>query len=311
MLKPPQTPTLVTTVRVRSEHVNKFVDWQTKLNVCLAKFPGFISLEIFSSTDDLETIWTLVQRFSDGKNFAGWCESKEHDDLIEELKHFIGDDKEAFEEVELGVSTIKDGVTEVFITEVNPEMEDAYRHWIAKIHQVEATFPGFRGMYVQAPIKSEGRNWVTLLQFDTPENLDRWLSSDDRKKVLLESENLINAFANHRLYSPYVGWFGSAKDGQIPPAWKQTMIVLLVLFPIVMLELKYLPILTGNFNPSLATFISNAISVVLLAWPMVPIAIWFMRWWLLSKGKKKIQKDILGVFILTVLYLVEIAIFWQ
>jgi len=313
MPKSPETPTLVTTVRLGSQYVKAFIDWQAELNVCISTFPGFISIEIFSSTEDLQSAWTIVQRFSDNKNFLTWCESKEHAELLGKLKNLIGEEHPScIEEVELGISNIKGGVTEVFITEVNPEKEEAYRKWVAKIHQVEATFPGFRGMYVQAPTKVQGRNWITLLQFDTPENLDGWLSSVEREKVMRESENMITAFVNHRLFSPYVGWFGSiGKNGEAPPAWKQTMIVLLVLFPIVMLELKFLPWLTASLNSSLSTFIGNAISVTLIAWPMMPIAIWFLTWWLLSKGNKKVQTDILGAIVVLILYMIEIAIFWD
>ena len=80
-----------------------------------------------------------------------------------------------------------------------------------------------------------------------------------------------------------------------------------------MLELKYLsPWLTG-INSSLVTFIGNAISVTLIAWPMMPIAIQYLSWWLFPthQNLSKKQVTILGTGILLLLYLIEILIFWN
>ncbi len=310
MLTSPEGQTIVMTVRVRNECMTEFVDWQTKLNACISTFPGFISLEILSSIKDTQPVWMIVQRFSNAESSLGWRESKEHKQLIEELGKLLGSN--AIQEVESSISDLQNGVTEVFVTQVSPDKEEAFRQWIAKIHQAEAKFPGFRGMYVQSPTQEQGRNWLTFLHFDNAENLDRWLCSSERQKVLIESKSLISSLESHRVISPYAGWFASIeKDGQLPSVWKQTMVVLLVLFPIVMLELKFLPLLTGNFNPAVATFIGNALSVTLIAWPMMPIAIGLLNWWL-SPKKDNIQRtNIFGTCIVIGLYFLEIAIFWN
>lgn len=314
----PSTPEKATTVtakiHLRSKATDEFADWQAKLNAAIAAFPGFISLEILSPTGDSQPAWVIVQRFNNSEKLSAWRSSQERLELAKELKKFLAEDASALQEVFSDSANTHDSVTEVLMTQVSPDKEQAYREWIAKIHQVEAKFPGFRGVYVQSPSQGQGQNWITLLQFDTQENLDKWLSSSEREEVLRESKPLIASLESHRVISPYAGWFRSiAKDGEIPSVWKQTMIILLVLFPIVMLELLYLSPLLANLNLSAATFIGNAISVTLLAWPMVPIAIWFLRWWLSPRGDKhqRTQATITGTVVLIVLYLIEIAIFWN
>lgn len=300
---------LVTTkVRIRPETLADFSHWQARLNAIITEFPGFISLEILAGNDRLT--WNIVQRFNTNDNISSWRHSTQHRELFSELKNLLADDT-ALVETESKDSDLRAGVTEVFVTQVSPEKEADFRKWIAKIHQVEAQFPGFRGMYVQSPSHDQGRNWITLLQFDTPENLDRWLFSEERKKVLLESKPLISSIENHRVISPFAGWFASiAKEGLLPPVWKQTMIILLVLYPIVMLELKFLPLITGDFTPSVATFISNAISVTLIAWPMMPIALKSLGWWLTPLSKQK-YKTFYGTLVILGLYLLEIILFWK
>lgn len=314
MLKDSEKTIILTTqVRISPKAKLAFVDWQAKLNAIVSTFPGFISLEILSSPEPNSYKWVIVQRFDKMKNMVAWRESKECQTLIEELKELLRDNgSEAFQEVQSEVSNLQGGVTEIFVTKISPNKEEAYRKWVAKIHQVEAQFPGFRGVYVQAPAHNKGEDWITLLQFDTIGNLDRWLLSPERQEVLQESKSLIAAIESHRVISPYAGWFASlSTDREVPPVWKQTMIVLLVLFPIVMLEMKYLSPLTAKLNPSLATFIGNAISVSLISWPMVPIAIKFLGWWLSPPNHKRRQATLIGTLIVILLYVLEIIIFWN
>ncbi len=61
------------------------------------------------------------------------------------------------------------------------------------------------------------------------------------------------------------------------------MLVVLVLFPIVMLELRFLSPLLGGLNSSVSMFIGNVISVALIAWPFMPLVVGPMNWWLLPK----------------------------
>jgi antibiotic biosynthesis monooxygenase (ABM) superfamily enzyme len=309
-LSPSSERQVILTVRVLDGSMTEFIEWQTKFNTSISAFPGFISLEILSSAKDLESIWTMTQRFSNSGNLLKWQESKEHQSLMQELENLLGSN--AIQEIRSNIANIHQGVTEVFVTAVNPNKEQAFRQWIGKIHQVEARFPGFRGMYIQAPTQEQGRNWLTFLHFDTSDNLDRWLCSAERQEVLMELKPLISSLESHRVISPYAGWFASIEQGGIiPNVWKQTMVVLLVLFPIVMLELKFLPLLIGNAHPAVATFIGNAISVTLIAWPMMPIAIRFLNWWLSPEEGNKQKTNRLGLLVVISLYLLEIAIFWN
>lgn len=303
-----QETSLAQKVHILPELKNQFVDWQSRLNASIAAFPGFISLEVHAISD---TEWLIIQRFQTSDQRDQWKNSSAFKQLMSQLKPLLVEGtsfdngmQEEFKQF---------GVTEVFVTRISKEKEDQYREWLRKIHEVEARFPGFKGMYVQAP--KEGENWITFLQFDTVEHLDHWLQSPERAAVLAESNQLIRSLESHRVISPYAGWFASIiqQTGEAPPAWKQSMVTLLVLFPIVMFELKFLsPFLSGlNFNMPVSTFISNAISVMLIAWPMMPIAIAGLRWWLLPAKRRQWLRTLFGTLLITALYLAEIVFFWK
>ncbi len=301
---------LISKVWIKPEALIQFADWQAELNAAIAVHPGFVSLEILSPSPE-KPEWSIIQRFQSHADVESWCQSETRKRLMEALNAYTLSNQKNIQDQTSVDSRMPLGITEVFVTQVSPENEKAYREWIAKIHQAEAKFPGFRGVYMQSPGQSGGVNWITLLQFDTPEHLDFWLNSQERQKVLSEAKPLISSLESHRMISPYAGWFASlAKGLQLPPVWKQTMIVLLVLYPIVMLELKYLSPLTAGLNSSVGTFIGNAISVTLIAWPMMPIAIWFLGWWLTPKPEQYRQATIWGTCLMGVLYFLEIALFW-
>jgi antibiotic biosynthesis monooxygenase (ABM) superfamily enzyme len=90
----------------------------------------------------------------------------------------------------------------------------------------------------------------------------------------------------------------------VPPKWKQTMMVLLVLFPLIMLEFQYLYPLLTRINTTLRTFLGNVLTVILIAWPCMPLAIYFFKWWLLPD--RSLQINILGTLCACLVYLLEI-----
>jgi antibiotic biosynthesis monooxygenase (ABM) superfamily enzyme len=300
-------------IRVPPSLKEDFIDWQSKLNATIAGFPGFISLEILSPTEASERAWIIVQKFSHSNWIDNWRRSERRRELMEKLREMLGDTAVNIQEEVSESFHSHRGVTEVFVTQVLPGMETPYLEWLSKIHREEARFPGFRGIYVQSPSQGQGNNWISLLQFDTQHNLDHWLRSPERNNVLKESYPLISSLESRRVASAYDAWFTPlSKQDVIPPVWKETMLVLLVLFPLVMLELKFLPhLLMKEMNASIATFIGNAISVTLIAWPMMPIAIYCLGWWLTPPAARKLQVNALGVAIVLLLYFIEIMIFWN
>lgn len=302
---------IITTLflNILPEHKFSFVDWQAKYNAKITEFKGFISLEFLAPSEEQKG-WLIIQRFACSKESEAWRHSIVNLELVKELKKFVDDD--GVDET-MNVKLPKNnGVTEVIVTQVTPQKEKEFRNWCAKIHQVEGKFKGFRGVYLQSPNTNKGIAWITLLQFDSMENLDLWLASPERKKVLSESAPFISSIETHRIISPYAGWFANiAKLGEIPAVWKQTMIVLMGIFPVIMFELKYISPPLVHLNPALSTFISTSISVILLSFVLMPIGIWLTSWWLFPKKRRSISITVFGILFIFIIYLMEIILFWN
>jgi hypothetical protein len=198
----------------------------------------------------------------------------------------------------------------VMVTEIKPGKEAAYRAWANRIQKLQATFPGYLGSFVQPPQHKE-TGWTTVLRFDSAPNLDRWLKSDARAAMVKDSEDLVAGFHAQRVDTSFPGWVANDPATGAPPnMWKTACLVLLTLFPVVMLELRFLNPHIEAFNPAVRTFIGNAISVGLTTWPLMPLAIVGFHAWLFPEGYPRWVAWAMPL-ILVLCYLLEIAVFWH
>ena len=180
--------------------------------------------------------------------------------------------------------TVAHGVTMVIVTEIKPGKEAAYRAWADRIQKLQATFPGYLGSFVQPPQHKE-TGWTTVLRFDSAANLDGWMKSPARAAMVKESEDLVAGFHAQRVDTSFPGWAPNDPATGAPPSmWKTACLVLLTLFPVVMLELRFLNPHLEALNPAVRTFIGNAISVGLTTWPLMPLAIFALPRLAVSRG---------------------------
>jgi antibiotic biosynthesis monooxygenase (ABM) superfamily enzyme len=92
--------------------------------------------------------------------------------------------------------------------------------------------------------------------------------------------------------------------------WKTACLVLLTLFPVVMLELRFLNPHLEELNPALRTLIGNALSVALTTWPLMPLAIYGFHAWLFPESKPRWLVMTMPI-VLVLCYVVEIAVLWH
>src|ERR1700722_8901992 len=303
------TAALVTTMRLRPGVEASFSSWHARMSTAPMSVVGFVSAEVNAPAPG-ELEWRVVQRFHNVRDLQAWRASGLHERLFREASELVeGGDGGGLREDEITDGVANGVVTEVVTTYVKPGKDHDYQEWAEKIHQAEAQFPGYRGAYLQPPASQNQHYWTTLVRFATPEQLDRWLSSDVRKALLRQHDELVQSWEHHRLPSSFSGWFPTnATSSESPKSWKQSMLVVLMLFPIVMLEIRFLSPLLRGLSTSPATFLGNIISVVLLAWPFMPLAIAPMKWWLLPGKDSSKWTDALGIALLVGLYTVEIFV---
>jgi hypothetical protein len=299
---------LVAKFQLREGAEAGFTAWQAEALTKAAGFDGFLNSEIAPGNAD-RSGWTVTLRFRDSSSLDAWRQSETWHQLIGEAEGLIADKTSI--EIEAKEAGHDAGVVEVIVTKVKAGKEAAYRQWETKIQEAQSKYPGYLGSYVQPPIAG-GLGWTTLMRFSSASDLDKWLKSPERAQLLREAEPLIDYAHLQRVDSSFPGWFPTDPEtGKGPPNWKAAMLVLLGLFPIVMLESRFLsPRLA--VNPSLGMFIGNVISVALTTWATMPLFIKAFHWWLFPKSSSaKIQVNIAGAAIIILLFAIEVAALWH
>ncbi len=270
--------------------------------------PGFISAEVFAPTSEAAHEWKIAQHFRNADQMKAWGTSQACRSVLEEAKALTDPaDSKALREEQV-IDSPTSVATEVVTTYVKPCKNREYEEWAEKIHRAEAQFPGYRGGLLQPPAGGQQHHWTKLVRFATPELLDAWLNSDVRHGLLREHDALVKSWVHHRLPTAFGAWFPpDSATGDSSSSWKQSLLVVLMLFPIVMLEMKFLGPALSGMSRSPATFISNVIGVFLLAWPFMPMIIAVMKWWLLPPKDAPGWITPAGVGLLVTLYAVEIV----
>ena len=154
--------------------------------------------------------------------------------------------------------------------------------------------------------------WVTLLRFDTPESLERWFASSERKALLESGQQFVDSFQVRKDVGSFPGWFPiDANTGSGPPNWKTFLLVLLGLYPIVTLEIRFLMPALAQLPTAPANLIGNAISVALTTWATMPLFINLFRGWLFPTGKQSAGDNAKWLLLIAALFGLELALMWN
>jgi len=302
---------LIAEPRVRAGKNSEFVAWKARHDTVIAKFPGCVSSDMMPGANGSNE-WRIVINFRSADDLTAWQESREHAEIVAEGVPLFerGDFGEVAQMGESAAQSTGD-VTEVIFSRIKRGMEDAYREWATRIEAAQARYPGYRGMFLQPPDENGGM-WTTIIRFKTAPQLEAWMNAPERKSLLQESKAFIEHEQLTRLATAFPGWVPvDPITGKGPPNWKTALLVLLGLFPIVVIELRFLNPLLRGLNSSLATFIGNAISVAATSFITMPLFVRVFGWWLFLDKKSPKWRTPAGVVILGLVCAGEVALFWH
>ncbi len=305
---------LISTARVHPGNEEAFTAWQARHSGVLAGREGFVSVDVVPPPPDRkDAAWTIIVNFASAESLEAWRHSSERGEILGEVLPLL-DGGNFGETVNSGGDGVVPGseVTEVIFSKVREGMANRYREWATRIQTAQAKFPGYRGMYLQPPAGGKDGHWTSILRYDSADHLEAWMNAPERKALLAETEEFIESEELMRLATAFPGWVPiDPMTGEGPPNWKTAMLVLLGLFPIVMLLMKFLsPELTAHgLHASLATFIGNVISVALTSFVTMPLCVRWFGWWLFPKGNQTATAR--GIGLLCALYAVEVVALWR
>jgi antibiotic biosynthesis monooxygenase (ABM) superfamily enzyme len=289
------------------EAIDAFATWQSQAADHLSKHPGFLSSQFLRHTGN-PLRWSVRLRFQNQEARAKWLTSASWDLLRSGLESqqkpntrliCLENDEDPAE----GTST------EVIVTKVKAESQDAYREWELRIRKEQNKFPGFLGSIITPPEPGQ-TTWTTLISFDSRAHMEAWMGSDARKKLLGELSEMVEYNMAHSVGGSFPGWVpDDPRTGKAPPNWKTALLVLIGLYPIVSLTILLINPYLAELPSSIVALIGCAIGVTLTTWATMPFFIGRLGWWLYPESPSA-AVDWKGFLVLLGLLLVETVIFF-
>jgi antibiotic biosynthesis monooxygenase (ABM) superfamily enzyme len=307
--------TLMVQTRVHDGQEDAFGRWQSRTSAAVATQPGFLEQSVMPPNPPAQPDWVILQRFSSQSDAVAWLHSERRQALLAEAEGLLAglDDVHLVPDGAGGALPAPAAV--VIATKVRPGQEAAFRRWEQRIAVAQARAPGFQGYRFQPPVPGVQEDWLAILRFDSERSLQGWMDSPERQALLAESAALTEEFHARVVRTGFEPWFASGGAGRpVPPAWKQNMVVIALLYPVVFLFgiAVQTPILMqyGGLPFWLALFIGNVVSVLLLS-RLVPWTGRLLGWWLTPGGQADWRRDVAGVGLMLGIYVACLLVFSQ
>jgi antibiotic biosynthesis monooxygenase (ABM) superfamily enzyme len=305
--------TIVTQTRVRPESATAFTEWQDVIGGVVAAFPGFLHQTVIPPSPPAQVDWVILQRFTSSEAAIAWLHSEARRKQIDGIEPMLvgRDDIHIVRDGEDGV--LPSAVSAVISTRIRPGQEMAYRAWERRVAAAQTQAPGFQGYRLEPPVAGVQDDWLAIVRFDSEENLQAWLDSPERQALLGEATGFVAEFHARIARTGFDQWFPVTAPGQpAVPVWKQNMLVLLMLYPVVFLFGLGIqtPLLTGRAGLpfAVALFIGNVVSVILLNY-LVPWTSTRFAWWLRPASPSSRWIHILGIMAVLALYTLMLVAF--
>ncbi|ACC41008.1 hypothetical protein NJB18091_00680 [Mycobacterium marinum] len=298
--------TAVVARKVRPEHVEAYRAWQSEIDAATSSSPGFIGTETIPPVPGIHDDWVIIFRFDSKENLSYWMQSERRRELLERGDRLL--ETPAEEHTMVGGRPAAHVVTVVASTTPRPGRETEFLAAEKALETAARCFDGFTGYELLEPAH-DGGAWTSLYRFTEPRYADEWLTSHTRAKLLAELNQHIERNVVRKVPSAFGSWFSfNEVDGANTPNWKQSMTVLLMLYPTIMCISYLMTYLQDRGVPFfLRTFTSNILSTITLGFLLMPLATRALSFWLNPGVPTRIT--IRGTILVIVLYAVLLG-FW-
>lgn len=313
-----QSPSLATfSYSVLADRGEAFDAWLRNVMMLVAAAPGFLGVgRAEQESPPGASRWKITCRFESGSDCESWMHSTALAKAHADAAALFASPPHATSDADGGASRM----TMVVTSHVAPGREEGWRTAQARLNASVVGYPGFDELEIVKP-SDDSHNWTTILTFRSERDLDNWKNSEERRNLLSQFEEVSHDGVSVGPAS-FGSWFAARAAASSPvPEWKQAMVVLAVLYPLVSfyditlgnaagqgLAIAGHPIIKGLGLPfPVVVFLGNAIGTVLLTWLLMPAAIGLFNWWLDPAASR--EQTIRGALILVALYVLEVAAF--
>jgi len=241
-------------------------------------FEGHLGSEIFPPIPGVQDAYVILYRFDRGNHLRQWLASDLRREMLREMD---GQLLEPSHEFFFAHSRRQAGTaSSVFAYRIRPDREAEFQDWRRRIQEEARTWEGFLGTESFDTLDSLHPEVVVVVRFDNRTHLDAWLASDARGKFLREVRKYVDHYALRRIGSGFEGWFETSENKQGPALWRQALVILTALYPVIMTLRHFLLPLLGGLPSPLAFLLLLIVDLAILTYLVMPRLTLLMNFWL-------------------------------
>jgi antibiotic biosynthesis monooxygenase (ABM) superfamily enzyme len=287
--------------RVHPEHEAAAEDIMKQLMLLSRTYIGYLGSEVFPPVPGVQDAYVVLYRFGTSEHLRSWLDSPQRATLLQQVESLLTEPSREFFIAHRGRSP--GSASTVLAYHIREGCEEAFHAWRTRILEASRRSPGFLGAEAFDTLDQSSRaEFIVVLRFDTREHLDAWMASDTRTRFLKEVRPLIHEYRIRRQGTGFEGWFDISAQQQPPAPWRQGLIVLTALFPVIMSLRTLLSPLFQIFPLPVAFLILLAVDMSILTYLIMPRFSRLMSFWLKPKLNATWRTELAGwAIILTII----------
>ena len=173
-------------------------------------------------------------------------------------------------------------VTAVASRRVKEGREEEFEEWVSGLLAAANEFPGYLGSEVLRPAEPDDDEYRIVFRFDHASNLERWESSQERRRLLGDVRPLLHEDEKVHVLTGLETWFTlSSKPGEpAPPRYKMAVVTWLAVFPLITaIFVVFRPVLS-QLPFLLRTLVLTLVMVTLMTYVVMPRMTRLFSFWL-------------------------------
>ena len=203
--------------------------------------------------------------------------------------------------------------TYTFKSEIADHQLDGYEKLQERMNHAAMEFEGYLGqdLSFSPSLSNNGFRCTSRVTFASLELCLAWLDSTERRQILNEAEALLD-YKYYSLLEPHSfdQWLAFRK-GMPTPIWKINLLVWLALYPSVMVLIVSSESTLGRLPLPLNMLISNAITVAVTGWWLVPWLSYRYSSWLQTNSRRLNVIYVSSVLGFLLLFLLFFSVFYD